>query len=92
MIDSFTFLGPDQVASTVNLDITWVAVGSSRKLGAGSSVGPTDPGSFVGTFSRARAVGTFSGSEIGFEFRSRPASSDRGYAQMGRQRNGSFLR
>lgn len=92
VIDSYVFLGPNETPATVNLDVTWVATEMSRRLGAGASVPPSDPRAFVGTFSRARATGTFSGSEIGFEFQSRLASSDRGYAQMGRQRNGSFLR
>jgi hypothetical protein len=38
-------------------------------------------------------MGSFSGSELGFRFRSNPgASSDpQGYAEIGTERNGSFL-
>lgn len=92
VVESFVFLGQNQIPATVNFDVTWVASGMSRKVGAGANVAPTDPRAFAGTFSPARATGTFSGSEIGFEFRSGRASSDRGYALMGRERNGSFLR
>jgi hypothetical protein len=38
------------------------------------------------------SVGWFSGSEIGFEFESNRASTaPRGYAQIGREKNGVFL-
>jgi hypothetical protein len=32
----------------------------------------TDPAAFLGQFARARAVGSFSGTELGFRFQSEP--------------------
>jgi hypothetical protein len=45
-----------------------------------------------GRFERARAVGSFWGTGLGFRFQSEPrVSSDRGYAELGHERNGVFL-
>jgi hypothetical protein len=60
-------------------------------LGSGKTVPPTDPAAFLGQFAPARAEATISGSELGFAFRSDSASSDRGFAELGRERNGMFL-
>jgi len=63
-----------------------------RQRGSGSSVPATDPAAFRGRLFRARAVGRFSGIELGFAFMSQgQATSDRGFAELGRERNGSFL-
>ena len=53
---------------------------------------PTDPAAFTATLAPARADATFAGEELGFSFTSDPgASSDRGFAEFGRERNGAFL-
>lgn len=52
---------------------------------------PTDPAAFAGDFAAARSTGWFSGSELGFAFRSGEAGTDRGFAQLGRERNGALL-
>jgi hypothetical protein len=66
------------------------AVEAPAVRGLGTSVGPTDPGALHGQF--ARAAGSFSGSALGFDFRSRRgASSDQGFAEIGTERNGVFL-
>jgi hypothetical protein len=52
---------------------------------------PTDPAAFLGNIATAGSTGVFSGSQLGFSFRSTSATTDRGYAQLGRERNGSFL-
>lgn len=86
------FTGANVFPSTVDFDVRWDAVGPFEDLGKGEEVDPTDPAAFLGRFAPARAVGRFSGSELGFRFQSDPgASSDRGYAQIGTERNGSFL-
>lgn len=78
--------------ATVSFDVRWEAVGPFDELGKGDGVPPDDPAAFLGRFAPARAVGRFSGSEMAFRFRSDPgASSDRGYAELGTERNGSFL-
>jgi hypothetical protein len=92
VIDSFQFGSPNSTPATVDFDLRWDAVGPAEDLGKGTGVDPTDPAAFLGRFAPARAVGRFSASEISFRFRSDPgASSDQGYAQIGTERNGSFL-
>lgn len=91
-IDTFQFAGSNLTPATVDFEVRWEAVGPVEDLGEGGSVPPDDPAAFLGRFAPARAVGRFSGSELGFRFRSNPgASSDQGYAEIGTQRNGSFL-
>jgi hypothetical protein len=52
----------------------------------------TDAGAFLGDFALARSTGSFGGAEFGFSFRSDTgASTDRGFAELGRERNGVFL-
>ena len=61
--------------------------------GKGSSVPANDPAAFLGRFAPARSTARFSGFQLGFSFRSNAGvSSDRGYAQLGPERNGVFLR
>jgi hypothetical protein len=93
VIDSFQFGGPISVPATVNLDVTWEATGDRQPRGGGSAVPPTDPAAFLARFATARSTASLSGSELGFSFRSNPgASTDRGFAEMGTERNGVFLR
>jgi hypothetical protein len=92
VIDSFQFLGPVSVPATVSLNVTWEATGDRLPRGKGSAVPATDPAAFLGRFAFARSTASFSGSELGFSFRSNPGvSTDRGFAEMGTERNGSFL-
>lgn len=91
MTDSFQFAGANVSPATVDFRVRWDAVGPAEDLGSGAP-DPVDPGAFLGRFRPARAVGRFSGSELGFRFHSNPgASSDQGYAEIGTERNGSFL-
>jgi hypothetical protein len=93
VLDSFQFGGPVTVPATVNLHVTWEATGDRLPRGRGTTVPPTDPAAFLARFAPARSTASFSGSELGFSFRSNPGvSTDRGYAEMGTERNGSFLR
>jgi hypothetical protein len=92
VIDSFMFGGPNSVPATVSLHVKWRATGPPMSRGSGSSVSATDPAAFVARFSSARSTGTFSGSELGFSFRSHGrATTDRGFAEMGLERNGALL-
>ena len=92
VIDSFQFAGVNSAPATVRFEVDWVAQGPAVPRGSGSSVDPTDPAAFEGLFAPARATGSFSGSELGFSFKSIPgASSDLGFAEFGREQNGSFL-
>ena len=93
VIDSFQFLGPNDTPAVVDFRVEWRATGPAEPHGMGAAVAPTDPGAFLGEIAPAVSTGTFSGSEFGFEFESirRAGTSPRGYAQIGRERNGSFL-
>lgn len=92
VVESFVFGGANIVPAIVSVDVDWHAVEAPVDRGLGASVDPTDPGAFLGRFARARAVGSFSGSALGFDFRSRPGvSSDQGFAEIGTERNGVFL-
>jgi hypothetical protein len=91
VIDSFQFFGPNQTPASVSLRVEWRADGRFMRRGLGAGVPPTDMAAFLGDIAPARSTGSFSGEEWGFEFTSERATTDRGYAQMGRTRNGVFL-
>jgi hypothetical protein len=83
--------GSTNVPATVSFAVRWTATGARHPRGRGATVPPTDPAAFLGGFATARSTGSFSGSQLGFSFRSTSATTDRGYAQFGRERNGSSL-
>ena len=92
VVDSFTFGAPTQTPASVSVRAEWQATGPPARRGSGKAVAATDPAAFLGTFAPARSTADFSGSEFGFSFHSNPgASTDRGFAEMGRERNGAFL-
>jgi hypothetical protein len=92
VLDSFTFGGANQTPATVSLRVEWRAVEPPpQPRRRGSAVAPTDPAAFTGDFAAARSTAWFSGSELGFAFRSEEAGTDRGFAQLGRERNGALL-
>jgi hypothetical protein len=91
VIDSFQFFGPNQVPASVSLRVEWRASGPFAPRGAGTDVPETDMAAFLGRIAPARSTGSFTGEEWGFAFSTERASTDRGYAQMGRTRNGAFL-
>lgn len=92
VLDSFQFLGPNSIAASVSFTVRWEATGPRERRGSGTAVPPTDPAAFLGRFAPARATGSFSGSEVGFSFRSNPgADTDGTFAELGPERNGVFL-
>jgi hypothetical protein len=95
VVDSFTFVPippVNVIPATVSFEVRWDATGPLMELGSGAAVPPTDRAAFLGRFREARANGSFSGRELGFSFESDPgASSDLGFAELGRERNGVFL-
>ena len=91
VVESFQIFGPSNVPASVSFRIRWEATGPAMNLGSGKTVPATDPAAFLGRFAPARAEATISGIELGFAFRSDSASSDRGFAELGRERNGVFL-
>lgn len=92
MIDGFQFGSSLAVPATVDFDITWEATAESQPRGKGLQVPPTDRAAFLGSFAPARSAASFSGSALGFSFRSNPTpNTDQTFAQMGTARNGTFL-
>jgi hypothetical protein len=92
VIESFQFGSGLATPATLSFHIEWRATGPFVDRGKGTAVPPTDPAAFLARFAVARSTAEFEASELGFSFRSDPGvSTDRGYAQMGRERNGVFL-
>ena len=92
VIDSFQFFGPNEAPASVSFDVEWRAAGPVAPVGLGAAVPPTDPAAFLGQHSDAFSAGTFSGTGLGFRFRSDGrASTEGGYAEIVRERNGVFL-
>ncbi|MGH7720821.1 MAG: hypothetical protein ACREON_18490, partial [Gemmatimonadaceae bacterium] len=78
-IDSFVFAGANSTPAELDLSVEWEATGPPEERGSGSSVPPTDPAAFLGTFRTARAKGTFAGIELGYAFKTQGlATSDLG--------------
>jgi len=92
LIDQFTFLGPNDTPAVLSMTIEWEALEDRVALGSGDEVPLTDPAAFRGRFAKARSTAHFSGRQLGFSFESDPGvSTDKGYAEIGRERNGIFL-
>ena len=91
VIDSFQFFGPNQIAASISMRVEWRASGPFARRGSGANVPEDDMAAFLGDIAPARSTAWFEGEEWGFEFRSERADTDRGYAQIGRTRNGAFL-
>lgn len=92
VIDSFQFFGPNEAPASVSFDIEWRATGPVTAVGQGAAVPPTDPGAFLGRHTDAFSSGTFAGTGLGFRFRSDGrASTEGGYGEIVRERNGVFL-
>jgi hypothetical protein len=91
VIDSFQFFGPNQTPASISCRVEWRATDAFVRRGNEDPELPTDPDAFVGDIARARSTGFFEGSEFGFAFEARGDTDPRGYAQMGRERNGVFL-
>jgi len=100
VVDDLQIFGGANIPSTVSYDITWTASGPRRHYKPGST-DPTDPTNFDGKFRLATATGTFSGSNAdGFSFTTVGVASSAevsdvlgvpGFAEMGIERNGTYL-
>ena len=93
VIDTFQFFGPNDTPALVDFRAEWEATGPTVPRGSGDAVPPTDPAAFLGQIAPAVSTISCSGEEFGFEFKSdrRATSSPRGWAQIGTERNGSFI-
>lgn len=92
VIESFRLFAPTNTPATLSYHIEWQATGAFVDRGKDATVAPTDPAAFLASFAVARSTAEFDVSEFGFSFTSNAdVSSDRGFAEMGRERNGAFL-
>jgi hypothetical protein len=101
VVDDLQIFGGGNIPSTVSFDMTWTSVGPRHHYKPGST-DPLDPTNFDGKFRLAVATGTFSGSNAdGFSFSTVGVASSAevselfgipGFAEMGVERNGSYLK
>ena len=101
VVDTRQRFGDANVPATISLDVTWTSAGPPHHHTPGST-DPMDPTNFDGKFRIAQAAGTVSGSNAeGFSFRTVGTISSAGvssvlgipgWAEMGIERNGSFLK
>lgn len=92
VIDSFTFGSGIGTPTSLSYHIEWRATGPFVDRGSGTAVPPTASAAFLARFAVARSTAVFEASELGFSFSSDPGvSTDRGFAEIGRERNGVFL-
>lgn len=89
--DTFQFANNVSVAAQISADVTWRATTERVRRGFGDTVPPDDFGAFIGHFADARCTGRASGAETGFRFRTGRLTEDGFFAELGPQRNGSFL-
>ena len=91
LVDTFVFGGSLAIAAQVNIDVLWRATSDPVERGAGTGVPPTSPAAFSGHFAEASCSGRVSGVETGFSFTTGELTAEAFFAEMGRERNGSFL-
>jgi hypothetical protein len=89
-IDNTFFFGPGTDYASATFDITWTPMGEVQHFRPGSS-DPTDPSNFAGEIRFATATGSFTVLQNGVTFTINSASSAGVFAEMGTERNGSFL-
>ena len=91
LVETFQVFGPLAIPGQVDMDVRWQATGDFVERGEGSEADPESPAAFSGNFAEADCTGWVSGIETGFSFDSGLLTATDFYAQMGPERNGSFL-
>jgi len=91
LVDTFTLGGPLGIAAQVSLDVMWSATSEPIARGEGTAADPTSPAAFSGDFAEASCSGRVSGFETGFAFATSTLTATDFFAEMGQERNGSFL-
>jgi len=92
LVDTIVFAGSLAIAAQVDIDVLWRATSAPVERGAGRGVDPRSPAAFTGHFAEATCRGRVSGVETGFAFHTGEITADAFFAEMGRERNGVFLR
>jgi hypothetical protein len=92
--DTFEILGPNNTPALIDVRVEWDAIGQAMPRGKGTAVGATDKGAFLGNIAPAKSTISFSGRELGlaFEGSGKAPANGKTWAQIGTERNGSFLR
>jgi hypothetical protein len=93
VIDTFQFFGPNNTPAMVDFRAEWAATGPAVARGSGDAVPPTDAAAFLGQIAPAVSNISCFGEEFGFNFKSNSGASSAagGWAQIGTERNGSFI-
>jgi hypothetical protein len=89
-IDNTFFFGPGTEFASATFDVTWTPTGKVQHFRPGSD-DPTDPSNFAADIRFATATGSFTVVQNGVTFTINNASSAGVFAEMGTERNGSFL-
>lgn len=90
MPDTFQFANNVSVAAQISVDVRWRATSRRERRGGNPDL-PADWTNFRGRFAEARCVGRASGAETGFRFATGRLTEDGFFAELGFERNGSFL-
>ncbi len=91
LVETFEFGGPLAIAAQVDVDVRWQATGDFIERGEGADADPTSRAAFTGNFAEADCTGWVSGVQTGLSFETGKLTAEDFYAQMGPERNGSFL-
>ncbi len=91
MTNTFVFANNFSVASALDVDVTWNAIGPRIRRGFGTTVPPDDFGAFQGRFAEATCAGTVRSAHTGFSFDSGVLDASGFFAEMGEERNGVFM-
>jgi hypothetical protein len=91
LVDTFTISGTLGIAARVNIEVVWSTTSEPVARGQGIVVDPTSPAAFSANFAEAECHGRVSGVETGFAFETGPLTATAFFAEMGQERNWSFL-
>lgn len=91
LVDTFEVFGPLAIPVQLDVDVRWQATGDFVARGEGAAADPTSPAAFSGNFAEADCTGWVEGAETGFSFSSGKLTAVDYFAEMGEERNGSFL-
>ena len=91
LVETFQVFGPLAIPGQVDMDVRWQATGDFVERGEGKEADPESPAAFSGNFAEADCTGWVSGIETGFSFETGKLTATDFFAQMGLERNGSFL-
>jgi hypothetical protein len=92
LVETFQFGGSLAIAAHANIDLFWLATSDPVERGEGAAAEPTSPAAFTGRFAEAFCSGRVSGFETGFSFETNTLTANDFFAEIGRERNGVFLR